>query len=79
MEQKKSKHLTYKRNEIIWEKKKSMKQAFQTSDLVDAFVQINNIDMQNPETHSSAYHYSSWYNLALQKGENNSQGKGNIW
>lgn len=36
-----------------------MKQAFQTSDLVDAFVQINNIDMQNPETRFSAHHHSS--------------------
>lgn len=36
-----------------------MKQAFQTSDLADTFVQMNNIDMQNPETHFSAHHQSS--------------------
>lgn len=36
-----------------------MKQAFQTPDLVDAYVQISNIDMQIPETHSSAHHHSS--------------------
>lgn len=36
-----------------------MKQAFQTSDLVDAFVQTSNIDMQIPETDSSVPHHSS--------------------
>lgn len=45
-----------------------MKQAFQTPDLVGAFIHVNSIDMQSPETHSSV----------LQKGENNLHGTENI-
>lgn len=41
--------------------KKSMKQAFQTSDLSDAFIQTDNRDRQKPEIHSPAHHHSSWY------------------
>lgn len=42
-------------------KKKSMKQAFQTSDLSDAIIQTDNRDRQKPEIHSPAHHHSSWY------------------
>lgn len=41
------------------EHEKGKNQAFQTSDLVDAFVQISIIDRQDPEIHPSAYHQSS--------------------
>lgn len=48
---------------MLWEKN----QAFQTSDLVDAFVQTSIIDVQDPETHLSAYHNSDDIIFAMQE------------
>lgn len=61
---------------MLWEKKKN--QVFQTSDLVDAFVQISIIDVQDPETHLSAYHHSDDTSFALQE-ENSLYGTENVW
>lgn len=46
-----------------------MKQAFQTSDLSDAFIQTDNRDRQKPEIHSPAHHHSSWYPFYFAKGD----------
>lgn len=62
------------------EHEKGKNQAFQTSDLVDAFVQISIIDRQDPETRISAYHQSSCDTIfVLQEWENSLYGTGNVW